>query len=405
MAVLARRAVPQVRRVLPDWPGGLVVEVPGVRGRPRRRAGHASRAVPRDRRRHHDRGRVPRAARPEPRLRQPPRLPAAQAARGAGGDHPRGHPRRHERGHQPRADLAGRGLRRLRRPALPAAAGLPRPRPASSRWSAAAGARRTCPGARSSPPARRTSRRATRAPGSPAGCSPATVAPARWSAFYRAVDAGGRSAPSCGGTSASAPPPHPAVAEPPVTLAGVSERRVGPGHVPGRHRRLRRRRRPASSRGTPCRAGLRLRLRRVDVFTPGPDRPGERLQRPGPPSRLGVTGGLAAGHPGPRSDAHRADASPAGCAAGGGCGCSWPSLALAVVGRLVTLPFAIVGHHRSVEYGLSTRGLGALGGRPAQGPGALGRHLRPAAARAGRAVPAGCRAPGRPWRGLCSAAW
>jgi STE24 endopeptidase len=29
-------------------------------------------------------------------------------------------------------------------------------------------------------------------------------------------------------------------------------------------------------------------------------------------------------------------------------------LALAVVGRLVTLPFAIIGHHRAVEYGLST---------------------------------------------------
>jgi hypothetical protein len=28
MAALAGRAVPQVRRVLPDWPGGLVVEVP-----------------------------------------------------------------------------------------------------------------------------------------------------------------------------------------------------------------------------------------------------------------------------------------------------------------------------------------------------------------------------------------
>ena len=29
VAALARRAVPQVRRVLPSWPGGLVVEVPG----------------------------------------------------------------------------------------------------------------------------------------------------------------------------------------------------------------------------------------------------------------------------------------------------------------------------------------------------------------------------------------
>jgi STE24 endopeptidase len=33
--------------------------------------------------------------------------------------------------------------------------------------------------------------------------------------------------------------------------------------------------------------------------------------------------------------------------------------ALAVVGRLVTLPFAIVGHHRSVEYGLSTQDWGS----------------------------------------------
>jgi hypothetical protein len=32
MAALARRAVPQVRRVLPDWSGGLVVEVPASEG-------------------------------------------------------------------------------------------------------------------------------------------------------------------------------------------------------------------------------------------------------------------------------------------------------------------------------------------------------------------------------------
>lgn len=31
-AALARRAVPQVRHVLPDWPGGLVVEVPASEG-------------------------------------------------------------------------------------------------------------------------------------------------------------------------------------------------------------------------------------------------------------------------------------------------------------------------------------------------------------------------------------
>jgi STE24 endopeptidase len=34
-------------------------------------------------------------------------------------------------------------------------------------------------------------------------------------------------------------------------------------------------------------------------------------------------------------------------------------LALGIVGRLVTLPFAIIGHHRSVEYGLSTEAWGA----------------------------------------------
>jgi len=33
-------------------------------------------------------------------------------------------------------------------------------------------------------------------------------------------------------------------------------------------------------------------------------------------------------------------------------------LALAVIGRLVTLPFAIVGHHRSLDYGLSTQAWG-----------------------------------------------
>jgi STE24 endopeptidase len=34
-------------------------------------------------------------------------------------------------------------------------------------------------------------------------------------------------------------------------------------------------------------------------------------------------------------------------------------VALAVVGRLVTLPFAVIGHHRSLEYGLSTEDWGA----------------------------------------------
>jgi STE24 endopeptidase len=31
---------------------------------------------------------------------------------------------------------------------------------------------------------------------------------------------------------------------------------------------------------------------------------------------------------------------------------------LAVIGRLVTLPFAIIGHHRSLEFGLSTEAWG-----------------------------------------------
>ena len=80
-------------------------------------------------------------------------------------------------------------------------------------------------------------------------------------------------------------------------------------------------------------------------------------------------------------------------------------LLLAVIGRLVTLPFAIIGHHRSAGVRAQQRGLGTLGRRPGQGPGAVGGDLRAAPARAHRLCPplaAGLAGRGR---GRCSADW
>ena len=260
------------------------------------------------------------------------------------------------------ADLAGGGLRRLRRPALAADCRSPPPPPGSSPWSARAGV--------PAPPARaetefadrgaRTSRRATRAPGWPAGSSPTAADRRALVAFYRAVDAGqpvGRRAASAS-FGFGAPRPDRAVADPPGTLAGVSERRwalvtflVGHGGLRG-------------GRGL------------ADPVAPGARRhaaAGRRPTRCSPPPRSPAPNAYTdpARHLGwaslavslvvtlrARLHAARRPAGRGGCGAGGGCGCCSRSLVLAVIGRLVTLPFAIIGHHRSLDYGLSDEAWG-----------------------------------------------
>ena len=178
-------------------------------------------------------------------------------------------------------------------------------------------------------------------------------------AFYRSVDAGrpvnAELAPRLRLRAARA---HHAVADGPVTLAGVSERRWAlatflaatlafvavaawriPWHpVPG---------------GTPPPAAAELGLH------PGPDRPRQRLHRPRAASWPGAR--WRSRWPSASSSASRPSA-PAwwgACGAGGGSGCCRPCSPLAVIGRLATLPFAIVGHHRALSYGLTDEAWGA----------------------------------------------
>ena len=87
-----------------------------------------------------------------------------------------------------------------------------------------------------------------------------------------------------------------------------------------------------------------------------------------------------------------------------GTGAARPSLLLALIGRLVTLPFAIIGHHRSLEFGLTDE---------AWGPWAVdqvkGLVLSVVISGLLLLVLIGCarawRVPGRPWPGSCSVAW
>ena len=251
---------------------------------------------------------------------------------------------------------------------------------------------------------RRTSRPATRARGSPAGSSPTAPDPARWSSFYRAVDAGqpGRSR-AAEPRRVRAPRPDRAVADPPGTLAGVSERRwalatflvatVGfvavaawriPWHpVPG---------------GTPPP------VRRRHGVHPGPDRPRQRLHRPGPPPGLGVARGLAGGHA--RARLHAARRPPGRAAAGLVVGTGAAGRAAAGPDRAARHP-AVRDHRPPPVAGVRAerRGVGSLGRRPGEGAPAVGGDLRAAAARADRLCPrvvAGLAGRGRR---RCSVAW
>ncbi len=62
----------------------------------------------------------------------------------------------------------------------------------------------------------------------------------------------------------------------------------------------------------------------------------------------------------------------------------------------MTLPFAIIGHHRSLDYGLSTEAWGPWTVDLLKGLVLTGRHLEPAAARADRMCAAVPAVPGRP---------
>ena len=96
---LARAAVPVVRRVLPDWRGGLVVEVPALRGGPGRGPRRRTGRVRRHRRRHHDRRRPARTGRRRCTCSSTPTSSAGCSPRRPGRDQPRGGPRRHRRRH------------------------------------------------------------------------------------------------------------------------------------------------------------------------------------------------------------------------------------------------------------------------------------------------------------------
>ena len=128
------------------WPAGRR----GAAGpaRPHPRAGLEAGRLPRDRRSHHDRRRQPDPGYPGAHLRQPARLRPARAPRVADRDEPRGDARRGAGGVLHDADLASRGLRRLRRagPRRPARLGHREPDPAPGPPGTAR--RRTCPGQR-----------------------------------------------------------------------------------------------------------------------------------------------------------------------------------------------------------------------------------------------------------------
>ena len=124
---LADRAVTDVRTVLPRWRGRLVVEVPADEQQLGRVLGAAPDAY----------GGIAAvtttvdgvgvADGAGAHLREPAGVRPARPAGRADRDEPRGHPRRHRRGRLLDADLAARGVRRLRRagPRRPAGVGRP----------------------------------------------------------------------------------------------------------------------------------------------------------------------------------------------------------------------------------------------------------------------------------------
>ena len=125
---LARRAeaaVPVVRRVLPQWRRGLVVEVPGSVDELDAVLDADDGQLRPDRRGHDLGGRVAGPGGAGPRVREPGPLRAARADRRAGGDEPRGDPRGDRRLGEHDAAVAAGGVRRLRRAARRRPAAVP----------------------------------------------------------------------------------------------------------------------------------------------------------------------------------------------------------------------------------------------------------------------------------------
>ncbi len=179
----AEAAVPVVQRVLPQWRRGLVVEVPALGRRARRRARRRPRQLRPDRRGHHVGGRLARSRRRRSTCSSTPTSSGACGATGA--QVVMSHEATHvatERLGQHDAAVAARGLRRLRRAARRRPAAVPLGGPGHRRGPpqrAAAGA----PGRRGvRHPYAATSGRRTRAPGWPAGCSPRRAGRPRWCA-------------------------------------------------------------------------------------------------------------------------------------------------------------------------------------------------------------------------------
>ena len=170
IAALARRAVPSGTAGAARLARGPRGRGAGVRGRARRRARCTLGSVPEHRRRHHGRRRFTGSSVAEPCLRESAGLPPTEAPWSSSRDHPRGHSRRHAREHEPRADLAGRGVRRLRRPELAAPSRHHDRGPDHRAGPSQRHPRSTFPGVPSSRPEPITSRRGTRAPGWPVAC-------------------------------------------------------------------------------------------------------------------------------------------------------------------------------------------------------------------------------------------
>ena len=91
-----------------------------------------------------------------------------------------------------------------------------------------------------------------------------------------------------------------------------------------------------------------------------------------------------------------------GCRGPGGSGSCSSSPRSPLIGRLATLPFALLLHGHLVDYGLSTQSVGELLVDVREGRGRRHRRHLAGAAGAGRVRPPLARAPGRPSPGECS---
>ena len=326
--------------------------------------------------------------------------------------------RRHRRAaDQRRAAVAARGVRRLRRAARRRPADR-RPRPARSSSRCAATGRRThLPGpGRVRPDRDATSGRRTRAPGWPAWCWPTLGGQDALVRLYERVS-GGAELAAAAAVDVRARPRRELTRrwrERLQDLAGVTatDGRVTAGcHTGraavarrggGRSRCLRRPGRAAGALGPGARAGRCTRRRRRASSPPRRSR-APRTSAAGPGLELVLAGGLAAAWRACSASPSSAPGWWTGCAGRGGGGSSG-GRGLAVVGRLVTLPFAVLLRRRRARLRAVRPGVGGLRRRPAQGLGVDVVATSLVAARAGRLRPALAARLARRGRRCCSPA-